>query len=697
MTDFISYVLRGIPFGCVFALVAVGLVLTYKTSGVFNLAFGAQAFVSAAVYYDTHVRHNWPIIPAFVLAVIVIGPLVGLLFDRCIFRFMRGASELARLVAALGLLVAVPQIVGLWFGQSPSYGVEGIWPSSQGSNFAVYHFGSYSLNGDQVATIIATAVVAIGLTALFRFSGIGLRMRAVVESSRMTELNGINAGRVGTFAWMLSSLVAGLAGVLLAPLFAQVSADNFNILIVAAIAAAAFGRLQSIPMTLLGGILLGIAQGLLGGYLPPASVLAQGLRPSLPFVLLFAMLIFWPALRNRREVTDPLAGVDPPPPGLAALDRTRALTWATRIFGVVVGVAAIAYIMNDNYWLLLGTQAVVLSVIFLSFTVITGMAGQISLCQAAFAGMGAFTTAQLVNEMNMPVVLTIVLGAILAAIVGGLLAIPILRLGGIYLALATFAFALMWENIFVPLDWVGHGRAPLRVPRPVIGPFDMSSNKTFFFFALVVLIIVGIFVIFVRNGTTGRYLDALRGSETAAQSIGINPNRARITAFALSAGIAGLGGGLLVTQSGVAQPADYGYFFGLLWVVLVVTLGSRTVEGAIQAAVGFVLVAEILKRIGINASWEPILFGLGAITYARHPEGILESSKRLWLGNIQRGLDRLGKKQAGLPPVEPTPATTGAGGPAGSLPPLREDPTGAVADKAGKSQRSFSHRGGDKR
>ncbi len=664
MTDLITYVLRGIPFGCVFALVAIGLVLTYKTSGVFNLAFGAQAYVSAAVYYDTHVRHKWPIIPAFVLAVLVFGPLVGLVLDRLIFRFMRTAPHVARLVAALGLLVAIPQLVNLWFGQSPSFGVEGIWPSSQGSNFAVYHFGDYALNGDQVATLIATAVVVIGLTALFRFSDIGLRMRAVVESARMTELSGINAGRVGTIAWMLSSLVAGLAGVLLAPLFAQVSATNFTVLIVAAIAAAAFGGLTSIPLTLLGGILLGVAQGLLGGYLPPASVLAQGLRPSLPFVALFLLLIFWPSLRNRREVTDPLAGVDPPPPGLAALERSRGLTWATRIFALIVLAIAIPFVLSSNYWLLLGTEAVILSTIFLSIVVITGMAGQISLCQATFAAIGAFTTAQLVSNYHVSVMITILAGAAMAAVVGALLAIPVLRLGGIYLALATFAFALMFESVLVPLDWVGGGANPIKVPRPKFAGIDFANNKSFFFLCIAILAVVSVLVIFVRGGTIGRYLDALRGSETAAQAIGVNPTRARIIAFSLSAGIAGLGGGLLATQTGIAQPADYNSFLGLFWVVLVVTLGSRTVEGAVQAGVAFYVVDEILKRIGINQSWQPILFGLGAMTYAKHPEGILEFQKRQSLAFVQRHLDRMKRRGAPAEPagadeagaVAPTPA-----------------------------------------
>src|SRR6478735_739169 len=301
MSDLLGYVIRGIPFGCVFALVAMGLVLTYKTSGVFNLAFAAQAFVSAAVYYQLRVEEGWPNVPAFVVAVVVVAPLLGLILERLIFRHLRTAPAVAKLVASLGLLVALPEIVNLWIGSEAKYGVPTIWPNQ----FGIYRWGDYAIDGNEAATVIATVVSVVALTLLFRYSSIGLRMRAVVESPRMTALAGINSDRVSAFSWMLSSLFAGLAGVLMAPLFTQLAATNFTILLVAAIAAAAFARLTSIPMALLGGLLLGILQGILAGYLPLNSVLANGLRPSLPFVLLFLLLLFWPGLRNQREVTDP--------------------------------------------------------------------------------------------------------------------------------------------------------------------------------------------------------------------------------------------------------------------------------------------------------------------------------------------------------------------------------------------------------
>ncbi|MET0737078.1 MAG: ABC transporter permease, partial [Acidimicrobiales bacterium] len=149
MTDVLNAVIGGAPIGCVFALLAVGLVLTYRTAGVFNLAFGAQAFVSAAVYYDTRVRHEWPIWAAFLLAVVVVAPLLGYLLDRALFRHLRTASSIAKLVTTLGLLVAIPEITKLWFGGGASFGVKGIWPTTDEiGGPTIYRWGDYAIDGN---------------------------------------------------------------------------------------------------------------------------------------------------------------------------------------------------------------------------------------------------------------------------------------------------------------------------------------------------------------------------------------------------------------------------------------------------------------------------------------------------------------------------------------------------------------------
>lgn len=646
MTEFISYVIQGIPIGCVFALVALGLVLTYKTSGVFNLAFGAQAFVAATIYYELRVRNGWPTLAALVLVVLVISPALGLLLEVLIFRHLRTASPIAKLVSSLGLLVAIPQFVQIQMGPGSTFGVVGIWWDDN----ALYRFGDYVLTGTKMAVIVSTVIAVAALGLLFRFAPIGLRMRAVVESPRMTELAGVDADRVSAFAWMLSSTLAGLAGVLLAPLYASLAPANFNSLLVAAIAAAAFARLTSIPMALLGGLLLGVAQSLAAGYLPPASVLAREIRPSLPFVVLFLLLLFWPGLRSATLSKDPLSGIDPPPSPLVAASRSRFLTWGTRGFGVVVFAIVLTLAMTslNAKWITVLTTAVIFSVIFLSITVITGMAGQISLCQATFAGVGAFGTAQLVSVFGLAVLPTMFIGALVAAAVGALIAIPMLRLGGIFLSLGTLAFALVFELLLVPLGWVSGGSHPVRVPRPI----GFVDDRAFLVLCIVILAVVSVFVILIRRGTTGRYLDALRGSETAAQAIGINPTRIRILAFSVSAGIAGLGGGLLATQKHIAVPLDYSYFYGLFFVVLVVTLMPRTVEGAINAGLGFALVPELLKLVGVAAGYQFVLFGLGAITYARHPEGVLEFQKRKSMAAVERHLPQRWRSSPVEHPVE---------------------------------------------
>ena len=628
MQDLTSSVIQGFPIGCVFALVAIGFVLTYKVSGVFNLAFGAQAYAAAAFYYELRVKHGWPTPWAAVVAILVVSPLIGVLLYFAIYRHLRTAPPVARLAVSIGLLVALPEIVKLIlrFGDSPQFGVEGI----VGKGDTRYEFGSYAIDRNQLATIIATLVLVVGLTLMFRYTRIGLRMRAVVESARMTELAGISSDRVSSAGWALSSMLAGMAGVLLGPLFPQLAAQNFFLLIVAAIAAAAFAGLSSLPLALIGGLGLGIGSGILARTLPTNSILAQGLRPSLPFVVLFFVLILKPSLQRRKEFTDPLAGVDPPPPALAGVERTTALRRATLGFEVLLCGGAIVWFayVGNSYWLSLATQAVIFSIIFLSITVFTGMAGEISLAQGAFAAIGAFTVGQLASRWGVSVFVGIAAGIAIAAVVGALLAVPAMRLGGIYLALATLAFALFFESVIVKFDWASGGLLPVEVPRPIVGPVDFTNDRPFFFLCIALLGVAAVFVVRMRRGTTGLSLRALSGSELAGSSVGVSPARARITAFAVCAGLAAFGGALAAMREGAANySADFTVQFALFWLVLVVTISPRTVDGAIAAAFALTFFPELLKGIGVSQSWQYILFGLGAVAYARHPEGTFEHFK----------------------------------------------------------------------
>ena len=639
MDEFIRAVVQGVPIGGVFALVAVGFVLTYKTSGVFNLAFGGQAFASAALYFKLHVIEQWPQWISLVLSVFVLAPLIGLALERVIFRHLRGASDLARLVVSIGMLVLIPAVMKEALNiETVAKHPVGIFPEG----LYVYRlFGRYPVSRDEISQVVFVVIAALVLAALFRFTALGLQMRAVVESSRMTELAGIRSDRVTAFSWALSSTFAGLAGVLIAPRYATVNESYFFVLVVAGIAAAAIGGLTNLPRSLAGGFALGIAAILLRTYLPQDSIIARQIQPALPFVVLFGVVLLW---KDRATVSDPLATVDPPLPTSAGDDRGPLLLWGTRGFWtVILGLMAMhALVWGNEFRTTLYTQAVIYAVIFLSVTVFTGIAGEISLCQSSFAAIGAFATMQLAERFGVSVIGGALIGAAIAALVGAILALPLMRLGGIWLALATLAFALLFESVIVNFDWVG-GAVPLpKVPRPLIGAIDFERERTFFVLCVVVLLLVAFVVVRVRNGTTGMFLAAMRGSETAIASIGVSRARLRVTAFALSAAIAGLGGGLLAMYSStITYTSDFGPFVGLFWVVLVVNLSTRTIEGAMQAAAGFILFPEyILKPLHLGGAYQYIFFGIGAITFARHPEGILEFQKRRSMNAVQRRLDR---------------------------------------------------------
>ncbi len=659
MSDLLGGILQGLPPGAVYGLIAIGFVLAYKTSGVFNLAFGAQAYISAALFFQARTQWGWPTPAAFVLSVLVVAPAIGLVLERFVFRHLPTDSSLAKLVIAIGLSLALPNLFELVVGFAPVAGrtPQGLLP--HGADTYYDPIGIYRFSRDELTALVIALLSTALLGALFRYTAIGLRMRAVAESPRMTELNGIRADRVSAFSWALSSTFAGLAAVLIAPRFNTLAPGDFFNLVVVAVAAAAVGRLASLPRALLGGLGLGVAISVVNTYLPDLAEdhgwlkpIQDNITPAMPFLVLFGLVTLWPAVRAVRERLDPLAGVDPPPPTPAAMTRSPALTRITLVFGICFFAVTgwVVLTRADASWMFLVTQAIILSTIFLSITVLTGFAGQISLCQGAFAAIGGFTVFQLADRWNVPVMVGAVIGALLAALVSGLLAIPLVRLGRVWVAIATLAFAAFFDAVLVRLPFVGGGDTSLlqgtRVPRPTIGPWDLFDDTKFLLLVVVIFLITSFGVTQVKRGTVGATFRALRGSEVAAQSIGISPTRARALAFALSGFIAGLGGALLsIHQKNVNYPANFAPLSALFWLVLVVSLGVQTVEGAAYAGASFSLMdAVILKGavvgwilrsperipwfLPISPKWRFVLFGLTTLTYAKHPEGLVENGKR---------------------------------------------------------------------
>jgi len=675
VSTFLSYGVPGIPYGCDFALMAVGLVLTFRATGVFNLAFGAQAF-AAAFIFDLLVRTNGlPVWLAFIISVLLISPLLGVALDRFLFRHIPSSSTTAKLVSSVGLLIAIPQSLPIFFGNTPRLNPPSVWLNP---SIVYFHLFTTPINGGEISTTVVTVVVVAALVAMFRWTGIGLQMRAVVESRRMAQLEGINSPNVAAAAWALSSVLAGLAGVLMLPLTAELSSTvplQFTSLLVAGITAAAVAGMRSIPIALVAAVGLGIVENLLKGYLPSGGALAQTFVPAFPFIVLVGTLLFNPALRGLDISADPLAACDPPPAPPAVSIRDRRLDKPTRVgFWILV----IAFLVSSatwvpGLWVTSFAEGLTLSIVFLSITLITGMSGQLSLCQATFAGVGAFAAGQLGTHLGLPVLLGSVVGGLMAAATGAIVAVVAIRLSGLLLALVTLTFALLADQSLFLYSWSGGGLVGVTVPRPKIGTIDFGDDRSFVLLAFVALVLCIVLVMLVQRGTIGRYLAAMRGSPTAAASLGISLTSARLTVFAMSAGIAGFGGALYGSVLQSVSASTFVYEISLAFVVVVITTGSQSVEGAVQAGMAYSVFALILTYFPERfAGIEPILFAFGAMTYAAHPEGIVEYQKSRWMARVARLLRAYDERRAG---ASGTPgAAVGGEAPAMGAPPREVRP-----------------------
>jgi branched-chain amino acid transport system permease protein len=635
MEQFLGFALPGVPYGCTYALVAVCLVLTYQATGVFNFAFGAQAYTSAFIFTWLTEYKGWSGFEAFLVSVVVLGPLMGWAFDRLLFRHIPNSSSTTKMVCSLALLVGIPSLLPVFFGPQNLDATATILPFFN-PNVVYFTLWGTPINGIYLSTISVTAVVLVALTILLRYTNLGLQMRGAVESRRLVQLDGVNGNGVVAVAWIVSSFMASLAGVLFAPVFGAFTSENYVTLTVTAIAAAAWALLRSLPIAAGVAVLLGVLTTLLQGYISPSSLFYAAIIPSLPFIFLVVALLFLPGLRGLDASRDPLSTVDPPPPPITAaaraptMDRIIRVAWWFLFAGFCVSMLT----WLPDSWTTVFNNGLSYSIVLLSITLITGMAGQLSLCQGTLAGVGAFTAAQVANHLGLNLLVGGLIGAALAAVVAVVLALLSLRLRGLGLALMTLAAALFVDATFFNETFITGGPEGLSVQRKWLGTnaFFNFDGHAMFLLTLGVLVVVTIGVLMVRKGTVGRNLAAMRGSEMATAGLGVNPSWQRITVFALSGAIAGIGGLLFSLEQQVISPSDWNAEISLVLVVLVVTTGVTTVEGAMQAGVGFFVTEHILSVYAPArfSSLTVALFAFGALTYAHHPEGVLEYQKRRW-------------------------------------------------------------------
>lgn len=618
MTQFLTFTITGLVTAALYAVAASGLVVTYTTSGIFNFAHGAFGMFAAFGYWQLRYEWGWPA-PLALIGVLGVGaPLFGAVVERVVLRGLRGVSEVIQLVVSVSLLFGVYQAAlvvfppkgrrmpGFFDGQSIDLGVVNL----------TYH---------DAITVVAAIATAIGLRILLFRTRTGVTMRSVVDDADLCRLTGGQPTRASMLAWAIGAALAGLAGILLAGSQGSLSHIPLTLLVVNAYAAALFGRLRSLPWTFVGAVVIGLAEAYSIGYLdlaPITSVFGRavdpavslsGIRPAIPVIALFVVLLFLPPLRVRS------GGLQQSRDDIAAPSVRRWLLAvpALGLAGLVAGT-----VLPSLRSFQLG-QGIALAIVMLSLVPLIGYAGQISLAPMAFAGIGAVAMGAWGGDGSL-------FGLLAATAVSGaagvLVSLPALRLQGLYLALATAAFAVFMDQVFFnqTLIMPGGNRS---VPRLDVGPVSFDSDTAHLVLLGLVFGLVGTMLVVIRRAEFGRRLLAMKSSPVACTTLGVNLTATKVQVFALSAAIAGLGGALYGAQLRSVSPPTFQFLQSLPIVLLAVIGGIGSPGGALVGgiiyALSFLIIPAVLPPL---RTWLTLGPAFAGISLGRNPNGAVHQT-----------------------------------------------------------------------
>ena len=664
----------GVAEGALIAAIALGVVLTYRGSGVVNFANGAIAMYVAYMYtilrsngalflppipnplkliewvvhlfqaHDTLHLADIPVQISFgssmgfwpaLLISLAFCVLLGLVLHFAIFRPLRHAPPLAKVVASVGVFVYLQAVIILRFNTT----VQTVRPLPFVHKTQV-DLGLIKMGQDQLFVTLLVIAFTVGLWLLFQYTRFGLATRAAAENEKGAVVLGFSPDFLAGTNWVLSTVITGLLGVLVASINSTMDPVSLAALIVPALTAALVGSFSSFGRTTIAAFVLGMQVPLVlylsanKSWFPSTNgTYWPGFEYVLPLIVIVVVLFFaGRSLPTRGAITLGRLPFSPNPPA-----------WALRVAGPVLALAAAAcglFLFGPDYRGALANTLIGI-IICLSVVVITGFVGQISLAQMSFAGISAFVVSKLSAEQGWPFPWPIFVGAIVALIVGLLVALPALRVRGVNLAIVTFAFSVAVYNVVFQNTSVtgGYHGALVTVPSWInpnnAGRYHflgltagdgLQPNPMTAMFGLVVVVVLSYLVANLRRSTTGRQMLAMRSNERAAAAAGVNVAATKMLAFAISAFIAGMGGAVLAYQSGAVTAGPFNYPASLIFFAFAYLGGISSVSGAVAGGLlvpGGLLFTFLEDRFGVPTGLTLVLGGLGLILAAiQNPEGI---------------------------------------------------------------------------
>jgi len=606
INEFFSYTVIGIFTGAAYAIAASGLVLTYSTTRVFNIGHGAIGMFFGFLFWELSQNQGLPGWLSILLVLLVFAPLLGVFIERVVARGLGSAP------ISVSLVVTVALLVGL-IGSATV-----IWPNEPRS-LPYFHdknpitIGDIVITWHQIVTVAVASVVALLLYLLLARTRIGVAMRASVDNPDLLRLYGGRPQLVASLAWAIGTSLGALAGILLTPVVGLQYYD-LTLLVISAYAAAMLGKLTNLPMTYVGAMSLGLAQSYVIGYVPKVPVARDivGLPAVIPTIFLFAILVLLPQAPLRIGQVKGLVS-----PKVPTLGRSASMGGL-----LIVGVILLAAGMSTANQLLLGAAATY-AIVMLSLVLLTGYGAFVSLAQFTFAGVGAVVYAQI----GQPNLFGVLVATLVAAAVGAAVAIPVLRLTGLYLALGTLAFAQLMEKLVFQSKLAFQYNNALTAQRLSIFGKHIENTGQYVTMMFVFFVLIALVVVAVRRGPLGRMLIAMRDSQAACGTLGLDLRWMRVGLFAASAGVAGLAGALFAGLRGTIGPDDFRYFASLLILLMAVVWGVTTVTGALAGGVFLMLLTYLPGFLGTHQSTQGLLFILlagGAIVVSRlEPNGLV--------------------------------------------------------------------------
>jgi ABC-type branched-subunit amino acid transport system permease subunit len=599
MSVTLATVVLGLITGMGIGALALGLVLVYRASRVINLAHAelgaAAAAVMAALVRDGHVPYG------VAAAMAIAGAaLVGAVIEWAVIRPLRNAPRAVVLIATLGVTelllaagITVLDRVGNRGGGYPA-------PFT-----ATVDLGrGVILQGPDLVLLVAVPVLALLLAGFLRWTSVGTAVRAASDNRDAAQLAGVPVGSIATLVWAIAAVLAAATTLILLagkPLVATESLGPEVLL--EALAACVLARFVSMPKALAGGLVIGVV-GQVVFYNYPMG----GERDLVIFGVILGALLFQSRGRPRSEESSSwlLVGVvRPVPRALAGLRWYKAIGPAVAVLALVV--AALIAQVSSNARTLTYTTIAAYAILALSTTVIVGVAGQVSLGQVGFFGVGAAVSYQLSVSVGVPFWLAFLGAGVAGAVASVLVGLPALRVPGLLFAVTSLGFALVAQSWLLAKPWlIGAG---LTVPRPIAGPIDLAGQHAYFLFALGVL---GGAMWLTRNllaSGPGRSVVAVRDNEGGAAAFAVRVARTKLMAFAVAGFLAGIAGALYghglqnisVNDFPVANPGlQVGAVDSLRIVAIAVIGGLGSISGAIAGTVLVIGIDQLTNSVALQ-------------------------------------------------------------------------------------------------